>query len=107
MKIVTDNPFIINRKKILYDQRYSMRRLAIEIGVTAQAVAQSINGKTQSLKMHRTICNKLGVSLVNFWPELYGEACRRWGTKPDPKVLAYSTTYETVRADLKELTGSA
>jgi len=73
MKIVTDNPFIINRKKILYDQRYSMRRLAIEIGVTAQAVAQSINGKTQSLKMHRTICNKLGVSLVNFWPELYGE----------------------------------
>ena len=26
---------------------------------------------------------------------------------PDPAVLAYSTTYQTVRADLKELTGSA
>jgi hypothetical protein len=43
----------------------------------------------------------------NWWPDLYREACRRWGTEPDPKVLAYSTTYETVRADLKELTGSA
>ena len=34
-------------------------------------------------------------------------ACQAWGREPDPKVLAYATTYETVRADLKELTGSA
>ena len=38
---------------------------------------------------------------------MYRAACRRWGIEPDPKVLAYSTTYQTVRADLKELTGSA
>ena len=43
----------------------------------------------------------------NWWPDLYREACRRWGIEPEPKVLAYSTTYQTVRADLKELTGSA
>jgi hypothetical protein len=43
----------------------------------------------------------------NWWPDLYRDACRRWGIEPDPKVLAYSTTYQTVRADLKELTGSA
>jgi hypothetical protein len=43
----------------------------------------------------------------NWWPELYREACRHWGTEPDPEVLAYSTNYQTVRADLKELTGSA
>ena len=43
----------------------------------------------------------------NWWPELYRAACRHWGTEPDPEVLAYSTTYQTVRADLKELTGSA
>ena len=42
----------------------------------------------------------------NWWPEVYREACKHWGVEPDPKVLAYSTTYETVRADLKELTGS-
>jgi hypothetical protein len=43
----------------------------------------------------------------NWWPGTYRQACEHWGVEPDPKVLAYSTTYETVRADLKELTGSA
>jgi len=43
----------------------------------------------------------------NWWPELYREACRHWGIEPDPKVIAYNTTYQSVRADLKELTGSA
>jgi len=43
----------------------------------------------------------------NWWPEVYREACKHWGIEPDPEVLAYSTTYQTVRADLKELTGSA
>jgi hypothetical protein len=42
----------------------------------------------------------------NWWPDLYREACRRWGVEPDPQVLTYCTTYQTVRADLKELTGS-
>jgi len=43
----------------------------------------------------------------NWWPEVYRDACKQWGVEPDPDVLAFSTTYETVRADLKELTGSA
>jgi len=43
----------------------------------------------------------------NWWPDLYQEACRHRGVEPDPKVLAYSTSYQSVRADLKELTGSA
>jgi hypothetical protein len=54
------------------------------------------NWRQQGLTQHR-----------NWWPGLYREACRRWGVEPDPAVLAYSTTYQTVRADLKELTGSA
>jgi hypothetical protein len=54
------------------------------------------NWRQQGLTHHR-----------NWWPDLYREACKRWGIEPDPQVLAYSTTYETVRADLKELTGSA
>jgi hypothetical protein len=54
------------------------------------------NWRRQGLTQHR-----------NWWPDLYREACRRWGTEPDPNVLAYATTYQTVRADLKELTGSA
>ena len=43
----------------------------------------------------------------NWWPETYRQACEHWGIEPDPKVLAYAKTYETVRADLKVLTGSA
>lgn len=42
----------------------------------------------------------------NWWPALYAEWCRLRGEEPDPEVLAYSTSYETVRADLKELSVS-
>ncbi len=54
------------------------------------------NWRQQGLTKHR-----------NWWPDLYGEACRRWGVAPDPEVLAYATTYQSIRADLKDLTGSA
>jgi hypothetical protein len=43
----------------------------------------------------------------NWWPDVYLEACRRRNVAPDPEVLAFNTTYENVRADLKHLTGSA
>ncbi len=42
----------------------------------------------------------------NWWPNLYREACQRWGVDPDPEVLGYSTTYESVRADLKTISAS-
>jgi hypothetical protein len=54
------------------------------------------NWRTQGLTQHR-----------NWWPDVYRDACKHWGIEPDPTVLAYSTTYQTVRADLKELTSSA
>jgi hypothetical protein len=54
------------------------------------------NWRQQGLTQHR-----------NWWPDLYRDACKTWGIEPNPQVLAFATTYETVRADLKELTGSA
>ncbi len=42
----------------------------------------------------------------NWWPALYTEWCRLRGEKPDPEVLAYGTSYEAVRADLKDLSVS-
>ena len=54
------------------------------------------NWRQQGLTQHR-----------NWWPDLYRDACKKWGIEPDPQVLAFATTYQTVRADLKELTGSA
>jgi hypothetical protein len=38
---------------------------------------------------------------ANWWPEIYLQACQSWGIEPDPKILAYSVTYEGKRADLK------
>ncbi len=37
----------------------------------------------------------------NWWPAIYTQACAHLGDEPDPVVLAYATTYETGRADLK------
>jgi hypothetical protein len=48
--------------------------------------------KEQGLTEHR-----------NWWPEVYCAACRYWGIEPDPALLAYETTYENARADLKEV----
>ncbi len=42
----------------------------------------------------------------NWWPDVYREACAQWKMEPDPKVLAYSTSYEATRADLKVLPAS-
>ena len=43
----------------------------------------------------------------NWWPEIYQQACHNWGVRPDPRALAFRETYETIRADLKEISGSA
>jgi hypothetical protein len=42
----------------------------------------------------------------NWWPAIYRQACRHWGTVPDPKVLAFDVSYEGQRADLKAVTVS-
>jgi hypothetical protein len=44
---------------------------------------------------------------ANWWPTVYQSACRTWNVTPDPRVLEYSTSYEAVRADLREVSGSA
>ncbi len=43
---------------------------------------------------------------ANWWPALYREWCRVHGCEPDKRVAAFSTSYEAVRADLKELSAS-
>jgi hypothetical protein len=43
---------------------------------------------------------------ANWWPAVYSQACQVWGEPPDATALAYSTTYEGKRADLKEVATS-
>ena len=42
----------------------------------------------------------------NWWPELYRAWCVQQGRPPDPAVLAFATTYEVARADLREIPAS-
>lgn len=39
----------------------------------------------------------------NWWPDVYRAACKHWRIEPDAELLAYNTTYESTRADLKEV----
>ena len=41
----------------------------------------------------------------NWWPDIYKIACTRWDIEPDPSLLAYNSTYENTRADLKPIDG--
>jgi len=42
----------------------------------------------------------------NWWPEIYKQACASWGIEPDAAVLAFDTSYENQRADLKSISAS-
>jgi hypothetical protein len=42
----------------------------------------------------------------NWWPALYREWCRLHAREPDPRVLAFHTSYAEARADLKDLSAS-
>lgn len=42
----------------------------------------------------------------NWWPEIYRQACANWGIEPDAEVLAFDTSYENQRADLKTISAS-
>jgi hypothetical protein len=42
----------------------------------------------------------------NWSPDLYREACRLRGVQPHPHILSFAQTYETTRADLKDVAAS-
>jgi hypothetical protein len=74
---------------------------------TTEAIKYGDQCWSRVLMGWRSWCDEGLTQHRNWWPELYREACKTWGVQPDPAVLAYATTYEAVRADLKEVTGSA
>jgi hypothetical protein len=80
-----------------YLKEFDEPRAAVDYGdqCWSKVLMNWARWKEQGLTQHR-----------NWWPEVYQEACQRWGVEPDPEVLAYSTTYEAVRADLKTISAS-
>jgi hypothetical protein len=43
---------------------------------------------------------------ANWWPGAYAQFCERNGVTPRPEVLNYAVSYESVRADLKDVSAS-
>ncbi len=77
------------------------------IGDTTKAVAYGDECWSRILSNWRTVLEQGLTQHENWWPGLYRAACESWGMAPDPKVLAYSQTYEGSRADLKHVATSA
>jgi hypothetical protein len=79
-----------------YVPRYQTLRQALDYGdrCWSKVMSHWQSYREQGLTEHR-----------NWWPELYREACRRWGKEPDPQALAFCETYQDTRADLEKLPG--
>jgi hypothetical protein len=79
--------------------------LVAEIGSQAEALAAGDRAWTRILVDWKKWKHDGLTGHRNWWPEVYLAACRNQGVTPDPDLLAYSTTYENARADLKSVAG--
>jgi hypothetical protein len=80
-----------------YIPQFGDRKKAIEYGdqCWSRILSNWTQVRDQGLTRHE-----------NWWPQIYLQACKNWNETPDPKVLAYSETYENQRADLKTVAAS-
>lgn len=84
----------IGRKWLVPEYPSQAEALAAGDRAWSRALGEWANWRAAGLTEHR-----------NWWPDLYRAACRRWGVAPDPALLAYQTSYESTRADLKSIAG--
>ena len=80
--MLTEKEHIIKRKIILLEKGFTAKKLADVIEhkhqgtkrpYTRQQVTKAINGYALNEELHKSIVAKLGVSLLEFWPEIYGD----------------------------------
>jgi hypothetical protein len=70
-----------------------------EIGSQAEALAWGEKASSKILANWRKWKEEGLTEHRNWWPEIYRAACQHQGIEPDPKLLAYNTTYENARTD--------
>jgi len=77
-----------------YVPKFGSLREALDYGDAAwsKVLSNWATVKEQGLTQHE-----------NWWPEVYAMACAADGTQPDAAVLAFATSYEGKRADLKSV----
>jgi hypothetical protein len=78
-----------------------------QIGEWKQALAYGDQCWSRVLSNWHTVRERGLTEHANWWPAIYRQACAHWGETPDPHVAAFSETYEGMRADLKNVSGSA
>jgi hypothetical protein len=78
-----------------------------QIGEWKEALAYGDRCWSKILSNWQTVKDQGLTRHENWWPEIYRQACKSWGIDPDPAVLAYATTYDGARADLKNVSASA
>jgi lambda repressor-like predicted transcriptional regulator len=71
--MLTSKQHIINRKIIIMQSGMTQARLARKIGITYMGLYKAMNGITKNPQMHKRICDALGVTKEQFWPEFYGD----------------------------------
>ena len=74
--MLTHNKNIINRKIAMMQHGITLHRLGKMTGYSIGTICKVINNNDQSTKnsrnVHEKIAGVLGISLADFWPELYG-----------------------------------
>jgi hypothetical protein len=78
-----------------------------QFGDLKKALAYGDECWSRILSNWRTVLDQGLTRHENWWPAIYEQACKNWGEKPDPNVLAFNTNYEGARADLKEVAAGA
>ena len=74
-----------------------------EIGSQVEAMAYGDSAWSRILVDWKRWQEKGLTEHRNWWPEVYRAACQHWGIEPDAKLLAYNTTYENTRPDMKHV----
>ncbi|TWT94654.1 hypothetical protein [Stieleria varia] len=74
-----------------------------QFGNLSEALAYGDKCWSQVLSHWQSYRDKGLTDHRNWWPDLYRQACLKWGVQPDPEALAFHDTYEEKRADLESI----
>lgn len=85
--------------------RLGRKWLVPEFGSQSEALAAGDRAWSQVLGGWREWREQGLTAHHNWWPDLYRAACAQRGVIPDPDLLAYATSYEATRPDLKAVAG--
>jgi len=71
--MLTKNENIINRKVTLLQKGFTLAKMAAQIGYSIPTISKAVNNQSKNSRdVHEKMVFVLGVSLAEFWPELYG-----------------------------------